>query len=356
MVSNPPSAGVCRFIHFGMAYANYFLNDSNTGRPEQRSTDTVMEHTLMVCLRRYLGEKEKQKTMIQPTTSSTEGKSILTTDIKKKDTSLSRRLLAAPTIRLWPEHEEPTGLSRVSGPLILSSSGITDTGLMRGRNEDSYAMLLFENKSLFVVADGMGGHDSGEVASRTAVETVCRIVQEEHKQYDDPLLIIERAIRQANKEVRRQGEQMGSDMGTTLSLALVSDATAFIANVGDSRAYWMENGSIFQVTKDHSLVAKLVDAGKLTREEARIHPRANLLYRTIGIDEAVKVDTFQVELKKGGTFLLCTDGLWGELTDEDILQVCAEETDAKDVAAGLVRMANERGGKDNITAVVVKIC
>ncbi len=315
-----------------------------------------MEHTLLGCLRKYLGEKEKQKIMIQLSTSGTGGKSILATDIKNKNDSMSRRRRAAQTLKLWPEHEEPTRLSHVSGSLSLASSGITDTGLVRDHNEDSYAMLLFENKSLFVVADGMGGHDSGEVASKTAVDTVCRIVQEEHNKYDDPLLIIERAIRQANKEVRRKGEQKGADMGTTLSLALVSDATAFIANVGDSRAYWMENGSISQVTTDHSLVAKLVDAGKLTREEARIHPRANLLYRTIGIDEAVKVDTFQIELKKGGTFLLCTDGLWGELTDGDILQVCAEETDAKDAAAGLVRMANERGGKDNITAVVVKIC
>jgi protein phosphatase len=144
-------------------------------------------------------------------------------------------------------------------------------------------------------------------------------------------------------------------MGTTLSIALVSDAVAYIANVGDSRVYWMENGSISQVTTDHSLVAKLVDAGKLTREEARNHPRANLLYRTIGIDETVKVDTFRVELKKGGTLLLCTDGLWGELSDEEIRSVCSAGKDAKACASRLVRTANDHGGKDNITAVVVRV-
>ncbi len=275
-----------------------------------------------------------------------------TSDTKKR-TDLARVLQPAPTVRLMPEHE---GLVKFTRPLLsLASSGATDRGLVRDHNEDSYSMIVFENKSLFVVADGMGGHDSGEVASRIAADTVCRVVREEHDQNDDLLSLIEGAILQANTEVRKQGEQKGSDMGTTLSVVLVSGDTAYIANVGDSRVYWIENGTISQVTIDHSLVAKLVEAGKLTKEDARNHPQANLLYRTIGVDEAVMVDTFRVDLKKGGTLLLCTDGLWGELTDEEIRGVCSEEKDIEGAASRLVQLANERGGEDNITAIVVRV-
>jgi len=314
-----------------------------------------MEHSLMGCLSKIFGSKENNKLMMHESTSGTERKPVQTPDRIKKRTSMTRVLQPAHTIRLRPERVDQAESARPQGLLSLSSSGVTDRGLVRDHNEDWYALASFEDKSLFVVADGMGGHDSGEVASRIAADAVCRMVQEEHKEYDDLLSLVERAAQQANFDVRQQGARQGSDMGTTLSIALVSHGTAYVANVGDSRVYWMENGAISQVTTDHSLVAKLVDAGKLTKEDARNHPRANLLYRTIGIDEAVKVDTFRVDLKKGGTLLLCTDGLWGELTDEDIRRVCSEERDAKDVASRLVQRANEHGGKDNITAIVVRV-
>jgi protein phosphatase len=117
----------------------------------------------------------------------------------------------------------------------------------------------------------------------------------------------------------------------------------------------MENGSITQVTEDHTLVAKLAAAGKLSKEEARNHPRSNLLYRTIGTDDTVKAGLFRVELMKGGTLLLCTDGLWGEVEDEEIRRICTEEPHTEIVCARLVQRANANGGKDNITAVVVKV-
>ena len=145
-----------------------------------------------------------------------------------------------------------------------------------------------------------------------------------------------------------------SDLGTTLSVALVVNDIAYVANVGDSRVYWIEKGSISQITKDHSLVAKLVEAGKLTKEDARNHPKSNLLIRTIGNDEMIKVDTFRVPLKKGGTLLLCTDGLWGDVTDDEIHRVCTLEENTTAVGDFLVEMANDNGGKDNITVVVVK--
>ncbi len=316
-----------------------------------------MEHTIMGCLMKIFSDEEHDESMMNKSKSrtETERKPSRRSDGPAKRTGKTRVLQPAHTIRLRPEQAEPAESARAKEQLSLSSSAITDTGLVRDHNEDSFSLLMLEDKSLFVVADGMGGHDSGEVASRTAADTVSRVVQQEHKRSDDLLPLVERAIREANKEVRQQGLQKGSDMGTTLSVALVSGSTAYIANVGDSRVYWMENGSMSQVTTDHSLVAKLVEAGKLTKEEARVHPRANLLYRTIGMDASVKVDTFRVDLKKGGTLLLCTDGLWGELSDEEIRRICTAGEASDAICASLLKKANAMGGKDNITAVVVKI-
>ena len=134
-------------------------------------------------------------------------------------------------------------------------------------------------------------------------------------------------------------------MGTTLNAALVDHDTAYIASVGDSRAYWIENGSIRQITEDHSLVAKLVAVGKLTREEARNHPKSNLLYRTIGSDQAVKVDTFKTGLKRNCSLLLCTDGLWGEVPDQEMYNVCSSEKNVKSACVRLIRLTKENGGK-----------
>jgi serine/threonine protein phosphatase PrpC len=314
--------------------------------------------SLLECLKKIVESRVNEETMIDPLISGTALRSSDTSNAIQKHNSPTRVLQPAYTIRLRPGKEDPVQAPPshpAAGPHTLSWSGITDTGILRDHNEDSYSILSFEDKALFVVADGMGGHDGGEVASRIAAETVCGIVQKEYRQDGDLLALLERAVQKANSEVRQEGERRGSNMGTTLSAAIVSNEALYAANVGDSRVYWIAGGSIFQITADHSLVAKLVLAGKLTKEEARTHPRANLLYRTIGNDRTVKVDTFRFSLKEGGILLLCTDGLWGELSDEDIRETCTEEGDVKDMAAKLMQMANERGGKDNITAVVVKV-
>ena len=266
--------------------------------------------------------------------------------------SLTQVLQPAHTIRLRPE---PTEEYRTAGIPGLLWHGITDTGLMRDHNEDSFALLDLGDRALFVVADGMGGHDSGEVASRIAVDAVRREVRNSSKPHESPLRTVERAVQQANTEVKREAARRGSNMGTTLCVALVTDGAAYIGSVGDSRAYWLENGSISQITEDHSLVAKLVAAGKLSPLEAMNHPRSNLLYRTIGTDETVTVGMFRVELKKGGTLLLCTDGLWGEVEEEEIRRICIEEPYTEVICARLVQRANANGGKDNVTAVVVKV-
>lgn len=284
---------------------------------------------------------------------------------REKSGGATRVLQPAYTVRLRPEPEEQISseaeivraaeVEREDAPSEIAWAGLTDIGMVRDHNEDNFSQLHLEEESLFVVADGMGGHDAGEVASRIAVETVCEEIRKEARTDRDPQELIERAVQRANNEVRREGASKRSDMGTTLSVALIADNTAYIANVGDSRVYWIENGSITQITEDHSLVAKLVAAGKLTKEEARNHPKSNLLYRTIGNEEMVKVDTFRVALKKGGSLLLCSDGLWGEVADEEIHKVFTAGSDAKTACARLVQMANENGGKDNITALVVKI-
>ena len=301
--------------------------------------------TLISCLKKIMGRKKEQEM----------------TKLKKPDKA-TRVLQPAYTLRLKSDPEEQSSAGetvlareRLLVHLDITWHGLTDIGRIRNHNEDSYSQISLGERSFFVVADGMGGHDAGEVASKIAIETVCEEIRKGWKTDRDLQGLIERAVQRANHEVRREGANKKSDMGTTLCGALIADNTAYIANVGDSRVYWIENGSITQITEDHSLVAKLVAAGKLTRDEARGHPRANLLYRTIGNDELVKVDTFQVALKKGGCLLLCSDGLWGEVADEEIHGVFAAGSDPRAACARLVRMAIENGGKDNITAVVVKV-
>ena len=266
---------------------------------------------------------------------------------------LTRVLQPAHTIRLRPEPyaveaQAPEGLD-------LTWHGITDTGMLRAQNEDSLAFRKLGTDALFVIADGMGGHDAGEVASALAVETVERTLRDRTGRNEAPGKLVRQAVQAANTAVRNEALRRDSNMGTTLTVALVRDGAAHIASVGDSRAYWIEKGSIAQITKDHSLVAKLREMGKLTPEEARTDPRANLLLRTIGSEEAVAVDTFRVPLSPGGTLLLCTDGLWGEVGDEDLERICTEEEHTEIICARLVQKANGNGGKDNITAIAVKV-
>lgn len=313
---------------------------------------------LIGCLKKITGRGVREAVTMQRLSSGNSHQVNQTLPTMKQSHNMTRVLQPVHTLRLRPEPDDPvpsdtSGRTPITRPLLWY--GITDTGRVRDHNEDNFAVLELAGKVLFVVADGMGGHDAGEVASRIAIETVCKVIQENHALSTDHLGLVERAVQEANSEVLQEGGRRKSDMGTTLSVALVENDIVYVANVGDSRVYWIANGSITQITTDHSLVAKLVAAGKLTKEEARNHPKSNLLFRTIGADEIVKVDTARVELKKGGTLLLCTDGLWGEVPDEEIHRVCAEEKNIVPVGARLVGLANENGGKDNITAIVARV-
>jgi PPM family protein phosphatase len=311
-----------------------------------------------------LGTHRKEEAPAYQTVRQTQRKKVSMISMNgamENKTFVTQVLLPSYTRRLKPEPDATSSEIKqrpdhtTVEPLLLAWQGMTDTGKVRSQNEDNFSCLVLANETLFVVADGMGGHDAGEIASKIAVDMVCRQVREGAGQNQDPVSLLKYAVQMANDAVRQEGRIRGSNMGTTLSVALVIGNIAYIANVGDSRVYWIENGSITQITEDHSLVGKLVAAGKLTREEARKHPQSNLLYRTVGTDDSIKVDTFRVELKRGGSLLLCTDGLWGEVTEENIHHVFVMEKDIRKACAQLMQMANDNGGLDNITAVVAQV-
>ncbi|MBN2798813.1 MAG: Stp1/IreP family PP2C-type Ser/Thr phosphatase [Deltaproteobacteria bacterium] len=239
--------------------------------------------------------------------------------------------------------------------------GISDVGLVRQLNEDNWGWRkLSDRATLYVVADGMGGHDAGEVASALAVSTILSQAAEQEAaglggpEKDEKLL--GDAFVAANNHIKRSAEAKGSDMGTTMvCVMLVGDNLGYFGNVGDSRAYLIRKRTLHQVSKDHSLVAKMVERGRLTAEEARHHPHSNILLRTVGTELDVDVDIFRVEFQSGDRVLMCSDGLWGEVEDKDIENILNTYEDPRIAARELVRAAHQGGGKDNVTVMVVGI-
>ncbi|MFA5073955.1 MAG: Stp1/IreP family PP2C-type Ser/Thr phosphatase [Nitrospirota bacterium] len=281
----------------------------------------------------------------------------------KKATALTCVLQPAHTIRLRPEHgivsmgsDYSYGIKRTrTATPAVAWYGLTDPGQVRQSNEDTFSCLSLIQGTLFVIADGMGGYEAGERASKLAVDTVCRFIQENISRNSDRLHLLKNAVQAANTAVYEEAILQESKMGTTLSMVFLEKGTAFIANVGDSRVYRIEQGSIFQLTEDHSLPAKLVSLGKLTKEESRHHPQSNLLYRALGTDAEVKIDLLHQEMEPRSCFLLCTDGLWNEVDDDDIRSVVMRELDVKKICTTLVNMANDQGGMDNITVLVARV-
>jgi protein phosphatase len=168
--------------------------------------------------------------------------------------------------------------------------------------------------------------------------------------------LLDEAFQSANNTVKEQAESKGSDMGTTLvSMLVIDDRVAFLANVGDSRAYLLRNGSLHQLTRDHSLVAKMVERGRLTAEEARHHPHSNILLRTVGTERDVEIDIFKVELEVNDRLLMCSDGLWGEVEDRDMEAILNTYDDLRLATRELVRASHHGGGKDNVTLVLYQV-
>jgi PPM family protein phosphatase len=246
-------------------------------------------------------------------------------------------------------------------PLTIHA-GMTDVGLQRMLNEDNWGWArLTDGVELFVVADGMGGHDCGEVASQLAVETLLRVARQRidiapRPDVDALENILDEAFQEANNTIKGNAEARGNDMGTTLVCCMVvDDAVALCANVGDSRGYLVRNGQLHQITRDHSLVARMVEQNRITAEEARNHPHSNILLRTVGTERNVDIDIFRVDLESGDKIMLCSDGLWGEAEDQEIESIFNQHDDNRVVSRELIRAAHMGGGKDNITVVVVNV-
>jgi protein phosphatase len=221
----------------------------------------------------------------------------------------------------------------------------TDVGRGRPENEDS--ILVDPAHGLYAVADGMGGHRAGEVASATAIESLKAAYLGGQR--------LDEAMESANAAVFTKAAHDASmrGMGTTLTAVVVDDGTAVLGHVGDSRAYLMRDGSVTQLTDDHSLVEQLVREGRLSPEEALTHPQRAIITRALGVDAEVEVDTYRVDLKPGDRLLLCSDGLTNMLSDDTIAVTLRRYADPQQAADTLVDMANQAGGDDNITVVVV---
>ena len=220
----------------------------------------------------------------------------------------------------------------------------TDIGQVREGNEDSYLVV----QPLYAVADGMGGHRGGEVASSLALETVQGMFEREEGSLADQ-------VAEANRAVfdRSQNDRSVSGMGTTLTAAQVDGNRVHLVHVGDSRAYLLRGGELTQITEDHTLVHRMVMEGEITPEEAETHPHRSILTRALGVDQNIQVDEGDIETVPGDRILLCTDGLTGMVPEGQIREILLETPDPQEAVEKLVKVANRAGGIDNITALIL---
>ena len=231
----------------------------------------------------------------------------------------------------------------------------SDIGKVRRNNEDSY----YAGKNIFIVADGMGGHLGGEVASRIATDTIKKsMIKELSKKKGVNLgIAAQDAIMLANSKVLSESrrEKDLSGMGTTITLCVIQDSECMIANAGDSRAYYYSGGHLKQVTTDHSLVEEMVRSGQITSEQARYHPYKNIITNVVGYQHDIYVDTFWLNVSCGDKILLCTDGLNSAIDDREILSSISRDIMPDEICKDLIKKANMMGGPDNITVIVIEI-
>jgi PPM family protein phosphatase len=289
--------------------------------------------------------------------------------------------------------------------LKLVAADKTDVGRQREQNEDSVYKRVESaedgDRGLFIVADGMGGYKAGEVASKLAIETISKVLDSFFKPLPDQPTIklnpssldedetiklspkssvdsgnqktrmlsetplvpdienqLATAIQQANTAILRYGERQTAarGLGSTVTAALVRNEEAFIANVGDSRTYLLRDGELTRLTRDHSLVQRLVEAKQISPEDVYTHPQRNLIYRSLGAGHKnIEVDIFHENLRPGDKLLLCSDGLWEMVRHEDLRDMLGKHLNPQAICERLITMANESGGEDNITAIVVHV-
>ncbi len=237
----------------------------------------------------------------------------------------------------------------------------TDIGLRRSQNQDSGASC--PDLGLFVVADGMGGHRGGEIASAMAVEIIPEMVRDAEAAGPDwsPRQVLTRAIEKANHAVysRAAEESKLQGMGTTTTAVLFKDGRATFGHVGDSRAYLFRPGAVWQLTRDHSLVQEKLRAGLITRDQVKHDQMKNVITRSVGFGPETAVELYEMDTERGDVFLLCSDGLSGQVEDDEILQIIEkrmfETLDPKNAVADLITLANARGGQDNTTVIVIQV-
>ncbi|MGI6777032.1 MAG: Stp1/IreP family PP2C-type Ser/Thr phosphatase [Acetivibrionales bacterium] len=237
----------------------------------------------------------------------------------------------------------------------------SDKGRVREVNEDSYKIItdIPGFPYVFIIADGMGGHNSGEVASSTAVKAATDYIHNLSLGFTgefDPLSIIKEIMEQANNIVFNKSKEKISNagMGTTLIIAIFYEGKVFVGHIGDSRAYLIRDGNMVQITTDHSYVEELVRNGSLTREEAENHPQKNIITRALGCSQEMQIDTYLCDLLENDYVLLCTDGLTNMLTEKEIMEIILNAPNLQLACQNLVDSANENGGYDNITVIAVK--
>jgi protein phosphatase len=240
----------------------------------------------------------------------------------------------------------------------MKAVAVTNVGNKRSMNQDYYfssdepvGML----PNLYIVADGMGGHNAGDFASRFSVERFVSLIRESKER--TPISAIEAALKTTNEELiaKAKSQREYDGMGTTFVMAtLLSDGYLLIANIGDSRLY-IVNDSIHQITQDHSLVAEMVRNGELKKEEARFHPQKNVVLRALSTRSVVNPDFYKIKVNRGDYILLCSDGLWEMVEEGELLKLVSEYEDVSDITDKMVFMANENGGKDNITVILMKV-
>jgi protein phosphatase len=272
--------------------------------------------------------------------------------------------LATRLESLYTEHTSPLALHQIIG-------SCTDTGRIRDHNEDSLLTmkLCMNNTSIdrtwgvYIVADGMGGHAGGEIASGLAIRRVAEVIMSEYlafslapeAAYDERRAreVVYEAVLQANELVRQEGMSRGNDMGTTLTMALVVGDRAVVANIGDSRTYLYRDGRLQRISKDHSLVMRLVELGQISENDIYIHPQRNAVLRSLGDRATIEVDIFSRRLRSGDALLLCSDGQWEMTRDPEMEGILASYDEPEQTCRELVEAANRAGGEDNISVVLV---
>lgn len=238
--------------------------------------------------------------------------------------------------------------------MILRSAAKTDVGLRRRANEDRYAIAA--DLGLYLVADGMGGHSAGQVASQLAAQGAVQALRTLDAAEASLAEKLRYAVAAANREIFRVSQSKAelAGMGTTLVALLADESRIALAHVGDSRAYLVRNGKIRQLTDDHSLVAELVRRREITAHDARGHPHRHVLMRAMGVRRVVEADLAELTPLPDDVFVLCSDGLTGHVQDDEIAAEVCRESDLDAVGERLIELANSRGGEDNITVLLVR--